>query len=72
MCIRHGLILPVYFIIQFIFVTIYGSHCIILTNFYFLYTVFSTKNFQFQQIKQMSNKPYIMKNENNFVLFFKF
>ena len=42
-----------------LFGTIYGSHCIISTNFYFYLQYFQQKKFQFRQNKWITNKPYI-------------
>ena len=67
-CVWQKLFLSIYFTIQFIFTTIYGStaffgtiyksYYAILINFYLLplFTVLSTKSFQFQQNKWIPNR----------------
>ena len=44
------LFLPTYFTIQFIFVTIYESHCPISANFYIYLQYFQQKVFSFSKI----------------------
>ena len=66
-CVHLGLFKkPTFFTIQFIFATIYGSHCTfwyysLILLYYFsyllaLYTVLSTKKFQFQLNKLFPNR----------------
>ena len=57
------LFLPAYFIIQFIFDTIYGSHRTISANFYFYLQYVQQKVFSFSKISGSQMDPKTVKNQ---------
>ena len=57
------LFLPAYFIIQFIFDTIYRSHRTISANFYFYLQYFQQKVFSFSKISGFQMDPKTIKNQ---------